>query len=363
MIGSNERQARALARLLARVLGPRARLTPSRHAPSGYDVVHVLTADGDGLATLAPVPAGAGYPQDIRRALVQIPDLDPEHIPVLVARRMSPGAGALADEAGISWADEAGALRLAAGLLVVAVDAAPTSPTPPRPSEPGTVRWSDGSGAVAELLLGRAVRSDEPQIDAVTAIADHLGLSAPLVSRTLSTFDRIGWTERSGPSRGPHVVRRLVDPGAMLSSWAAWSSRRPRPTTVAHALFTDPEDWVRGLVEVWPEGRWSVTGEAAAQVRAPYLSRVQVVDVYLDPDLYDTDLDDLLGAASLERVATGGRVHVLRADPYLARLVADSPTVADVPLVPDVRIYADLLAGGVRGDEAATELRDRRIRY
>lgn len=373
MLRNNKRAADVIADVLARALGPRAQITTAPHpetrgASAPHAVVTLVTDPDHPPVVLVPIPAGAGYPQDVRQALRDTAALHdtevlrPPAAPVIVARRMSPGARSMLDDAGFSWADEDGNVRITAGPVVIALDA-PASSTPV-PGDPQDVHWSGAAGAVAELILGRAARDSTPgPLAAVTAIGTTLGISAPLVSRTLQRFDAAGWTERSGPGRGPHVVRRLVDPGAMLGSWATWRGTLRTRTTSAHALIPDLDTWLADLRTTWPHGRWAVTGEAAAQIRAPYLSRVSQIDLYLDPATYDRDRDDLLRRASLTPVTTGGRVRLLRADPHLHALIADHGDRAEVPLVPDVRLYADLLAGGVRGDEAAHELRDRRIGF
>ena len=365
MLPRNKHQAATLARHLARALGARAQVTQAPHSPSrdAEDRTAVLlTTPAGRTSTLVPIPAGAGYPQDVRTALLMLDLVTPGDVPVVVARHLSPGARTLLDDRGLSWADEEGNLRVSAGPVVVAVDGPPPPVTERR--APTEMSWADASGAVAELILERATATDRhTEIEAVTSIGDRLGISAASVSRTLKRFDAIGWTRRSGPGRGPQVVRHLSDPGAMLSSWAAWSTQRTRRTTVAHALVPDIEGWLRRLATAWPAGCWAVTGEAAAQIRAPHLSRVSVVELYIEPDLYDDDLDSLLNRAELTPVPTGGRVRLLRADRYLRTLIAADPGAHELPLVPDIRLYADLMSGGVRGDEAASALRDRRIGF
>ncbi|WP_160158439.1 type IV toxin-antitoxin system AbiEi family antitoxin [Cellulomonas sp. SLBN-39] len=294
----------------------------------------------------------------MRRTLPLLGDVPAGDVAVLVARRASPGARTLLDEHRLSWVDEAGNARVAAGPLTVAVDA----PPPVGRSAPEGVRWTDASGAVAELVLGDAVRigTDSP-VDAGSSLARRIGTTPPVVTRALQGFDAEGWCRRSGAARGPGAVRHITDPGAMLSAWAAWCTTRRRTSTLAHTLMPDVDAWIQGLEAQWPAGRWAVTGEAAAAHRAPFLSRVTIVDIYLAPDAYDEHLDDLLDAARLRPVDAGGRVRVLRADPYVLRLVDRDGSAP--PLVPDVRVYADLLRTGVRGEEAATELRDRRIGF
>lgn len=125
----------------------------------------------------------------------------------------------------------------------------------------------------------------------------------------------------------------------------------------------DVHAWLEELRTAWPAGHWAVTGEAAADLRAPFLTRITRVELYLAPATYDDALAELLARVDLVPWTTGARVRVVRAYPYLARRIATTSPQDDVPLVPDVRLYADLLTGGVRADQAASELRDRRIGF
>ncbi len=333
------------------------------HADVRITADAVVVTDPSGRETaLHPLYTGAGFPQDVRGVLGE-PQAHEDAL-VVVARRMSTGARTLLDDAGISWVDETGSARIAHGSLLVALDGAK-----PRGSEAvpaGPMRWAGASGAVAELVLDEIARRPAAERDAplprASDVADALGLSVPLVSRTLQRFDALGWTVKGGGLRGPSSTRAVRAPGEMLGDWASWHVSRKQESTAAHTLLPDLDRWLEQLRRRWPTGTWALTGEAAAEQRAPYLGGTSLVELYLTPDAYDDHLADLMDAAGLELVDSGARVRIRRADPYLLR--RSGPHGDDgIPLVPDVRLYGDLLRGGVRGEDAATYLREQRIGF
>jgi len=362
MLSDNKARSRVLRRLLQQALGGRAVVDETDHLDVAAGPPHrdltVRRGSSEPPIVLVAVPAGTGYPQDVRRALAALDALGPRETPVLVAKRMSPGARTLLEQRGMSWADEDGNLRVAVGPMVVVVDVPATDVVAPERS----FSWSGASGALAELVLRDLTsRGPEAPLDTVVALADRLGVSAPLVSRHLQRFDDEGWTRKSGTSRGVGAARHVIAPGELLSAWADWHVSRRRVETAAHTLLPDAVAWLQDLSSVWPHVRWLATGEAAAQVRAPFLSRVARAELYLEPTAYDDVLGELLDRAGLEPVPAGGRVRIVRADRYLFHLPSD--TVEGVPVVNDIRLYGDLLTTGVRGVDAANELRDRRIGF
>ncbi len=317
-------------------------------------------------SVLVPVWAGEGFPQDARAALRRLAErgVRARETPVVVAQEMSPGARSLLEEQLVAWLDAAGRARIVAepGLAVVLDGPPPSS----GPADRG-VRWTEASGAVAEIVLGRAQaaadRGDAPlELPSVVEIGEALGVSATVVSRALRSFDGAGWTAKTGPERGPRSRRVLVSAGDLLSAWAAWHRAGRVPTVDAHALIRDSDVFVdRELAAAWTDVWWALTGAAALERRAPYFTSLPVVDLYVDVSLLndDTALDAALRRAGLRRVDTGARVRIHGADRYLPRMIAPSP----VRLVGDVRLYGDLLRSGGRGLDAAEHLRETRIGF
>jgi hypothetical protein len=185
----------------------------------------------------------------------------------------------------------------------------------------------------------------------------------------MSRFDTQGWTLKSGGKRGATAKRTLADPGAMLSSWAAWAPAREVEDVLAHGLIRDVETYLRttfaGAFDGYP---WAVGGWLAASVGTGALltSAQSSATVYVDADaLGAADVRArLLDAADLSPVTKGER---LRLRPAPRHVLAASRWAGSLPCVSPVRVYRDLLddadRGAVRAREAAEYVRQHEIGF
>lgn len=343
-----------------------------RGSATGLSVTH-----GGSRSVLVPYWAGKGFPSDVERLLrgPEWAELGGDAVAVVVARKLSPATRERLSREGIAWADEAGNAWIEApGLLVVlGAGAVPSRPDEGRRRQSEQMRWSEGASAVAELILqmaaDRAWREGRPplRIPSVAEIAERVGISRPFVSRTLQQLDRNRWTTKTGTDRGPMAARVLTDAAGLLDHWAGWYTDARRPALGTHALISDPDAFATEVARTWPPGAWALTGWLALEHRAPYMTSTPTIDLYLDRDLLalGPELDRLLTAVRLRRVAQGARVLLHPADAYLLNLLEDrnGASRAGVPEVSDVRLYGDLLGSGVRGTEAAAHLRAERIGF
>jgi hypothetical protein len=78
------------------------------------------------------------------------------------------------------------------------------------------------------------------------------------------------------------------------------------------------------------------------------------ITCYLEPDVFDEGIPEILKGAGLRVVDSGARVIFKEADPQVLTLARS----ATVPMACDVRIYADLLTAGARGEDVANHLRE-----
>lgn len=280
---------------------------------------------------------GDGALGDVRRALASwgvAPD-------VVVARQLSPGARALLSDRGIGWVDETGAAEIAIGSVVVS-----RTGRPPETIErvPG---WTPAVVAVAEAMLCR-VRGTVADTKQAT------GLSTGSCTTALRTLTDLGLIEAER-ARGRGSARNVRDRRALLDAYSnAASTLRPSIKLEVGVTWRDP---IAGLEETgrrWSREdlAWAVTGAAAAGLLAPYLHSVTRTDVYVDTKTM-VGLEAAASAVGLQPIK-GGRL-TLRPFPTSAvdRL---AETIDGVRVAPWPRVFVDLLANGVRGEEAAEHL-------
>jgi len=357
------------AELVMRALPEHLRATVQVIETVRGPVIHVPLQEAS--QDFTPIWAGEGYPRDVAAALaMHAQTLAPASgHKVVVARRLSQGARAWLEDAGISWTDESGDAHIEAppGFLIVRTreKARPTANLQ-------EFRWTASNGAVAEYLLAGLTQQDQPdslvaprqsvnQIPRTTQLAQAVAWSAPQVSKSLQSFDAQGWTTKIGPERGIGAGRELVEPGAMLTSWGDWYEKRLSRHTGAHALWRDPEAFVRQqLRSALQDGTWAISGWLALAQAAPFTTDVPSLTCYLAHDLYDDQLFNIMSALDLRPVPTGARVTFMRADPPV---LAQCRVVAGIPVVSSIRLYGDLLKAGTRGSDAADHLRESEIGF
>jgi hypothetical protein len=329
--------------------------------------VLLLHLPGGEVSELVPIWIGEGFPRDVIDALARgySDSLADSQTRVLVARRMSIGAKRLLENQHISWADETGRAHLAVPPNLYILRETPAGPRAEDRAH-DDLRWGESTGAVAETILTRLDHSDsdnpfllssgEPaRLPNTAELADDADWSTAQVGKVLQQFDTVGWTAKTGAERGTTAGRILVDPGGLLSGWAAWHRSRRLPSTGAHALVRDPRELLESL-EQTDVGPWAVTGWLALEDLAPYSTSTPNISCYLDASTYDERLFDLMGDLHLRPVTEGARITFLRAEPHVIR--QSSISRGPYPVVSAVRLYGDLLRQGVRGEAAAEHLRE-----
>ena len=285
--------------------------------------------------------AGEGWPRDIERA-VAVGAARPGA--VVVVKRMSPGAAAAAVAAGLGWVDEDGGADFTTPTLAVARTARPSL----RPARPA--HWTAQTMGVAEALLCGVPAT-------VSAVRAATGSSESTCTRALALFADSGVLSASA-ARGRRSGRRLAEPDRLLADYAAYAATQSAVLELdTNPLWADIVDGVAAAGKAWDKARvaWAASGPAAAAVMAPLLTNVGSALVYVEAD---TRSDLEAAARAVGAVPVGGRGRLqLRAFPSKAtrRLAGE---VGGLRVAPWPRVYVDLAASGVRGDEAAEHLRE-----
>ena len=262
---------------------------------------------------------------------------------VAAARRMSPGARGALSAAGIGWVDETGAAEIALGSLIVSRSGRPVA-APPKPP-----RWSPSVLAAAEALLCGAGAT-------VVATRVATGLSAGSATNALRVLTDLGLLSAAA-RRGRNAARSVREPDRLLDAYAAAAAALL--PAVALKVGVTWRDHAAGLGETgrrWDGAGigWAATGAVAASVLAPYLTMVTATEVYVEAKTI-AGLEAVAAKAGL-RPIDGGRLTLRPFPTVTARRLAT--TKKSLTLAPWPRVYADLRAVGVRGEEAAEHLRE-----
>lgn len=281
---------------------------------------------------------GEGNLADARSALRRQPGQNV----ILVGRQMSPGAREALSQAGVSWVDETGAGEIAIGAILVSRSGV-VQKRPPRMK-----RWTPAVLAVAEALLC-GVEGTQAAMQKAT------GLSAGSCANALR-FLQDHELVTSSAKRGPSSARRVSDRRGLLAAYADAANAQS-----AKAVLQIGVTWQDILVGLANLGHrlddqgilWAISGGAGAAAIAPFMSLVSQATVYLDCH----SVAELRAVAELLKLrpVEGGRLTL---KPFPTNLTRNLATVEsdDLRVAPWPRVYADLQAEGVRGEEAAEHL-------
>ena len=305
---------------------------------------------------LRPVWAGQGFPRDLHAALKQMPDHISDET-ILVARRFSRCALQELSKLGYNWADETGGAWISLPSLVVATRGRDDSPLPRSREE-----WSPAAALVAETILTGFLRGGSDLASPLSSgggVAKQAEVSAGRVAQVLQSFDARGYTRKEGSSRGRTARRFPVDPARLLSDWAGWYREQSKIDILMHTIWGTARSFISDeLSVITPATGWAVTDWLAVDLRAPIMTDVPTVSIYVDHAIFDTTLESRAEEAGLRRVESGGRVRFLRAD---AVALKDAETVDGIRVVSPIRLFGDLLRLGGRGEDAAEHLRSTAI--
>lgn len=321
---------RRVTAALRSVLPPKVRLEAARSHGPNID----LKIAGQRIGTQWVGSGSLGATRSALEASPRPPD-------VVVARQMSPGARELLSSRGIGWVDELGAAEIAIGTIVVSR----TGRRPELAKKPSG--WTPAVLAVSEALL-HGTRAT------VTAIRKATGLSSGSCANALRVLTELRLLEADA-QRGRASARRVMSVDGLLEAYA--SAAVPLKPAISLTVGVTWRDHVAGLTELGPRWTqlgidWAATGAVAAAVLAPLLTTVSSTTVYVDART-SAELEALAVRSELRPIA-GGRLTLAPFPTVATQLLAE--TTAGIRIAPWPRVYVDLRATGVRGEEAAEHL-------
>lgn len=202
---------------------------------------------------------------------------------------------------------------------------------------------------VAEAVLAGV----KPTVSAAHAAT---GLSVGACTNALRILTDLGHLEAVA-KRGPRSGRQVSDRDSFLDAYvAAAHDIEPSLPLAVGVSWRDP---VEGLVEIgarWDDAGvpWVATGLVAAAVVAPHVTSVGTAEVYV----VAADVPELELAASVAglRPIEGGRLTL---SPLPTKSTLQMAEMVDgLRIAPWPRLVADLRRSGVRGEEAAEEVKE-----
>ena len=262
--------------------------------------------------------------------------LGPEAAPLVVAPFLSSSVRRCLNEAGLSYADNTGNMRILLGEPALYIETQGAARNPDRKQR--QARSLKGPKA------GRLIRSlcDDAPPFAVRKLANAAGINAGYVSRVMSFLESEDLIERE--NRGPVTLvrwRRLIE------RWADDYSFQGSNRVIPYLEPRDIGDLPRRLAALG--GSLAVTGSAAAAVLAP-IAPTRLIAAYVgSPEAAAEKL-------GLRPAETGA--NVLLAEPYDPVVFDRTRELDGVPFAAPSQVAADLLSGPGRGPSEAQALLD-----
>lgn len=296
------------------------------------------------------------YPRDVHQYLYRIRDVMRRtdidfngSVLLLAAHSISPGAKEILRESKIAYYDSGGSLFISSqGLLV-------DRERPPAPSEERAIRTLF-TGTRARVLLAMLDRPKE-WIN-VKHVAADAAVSTATASEVLQALERNDWVLTEGA--GPNKKRRLIRPGDVLDAWAKFIETRKPAKQRRYYVALNHVDATYRIPKTFDKYRieYALTGEAAAQHYAPWLTHVSIMRFRL---VYSNRIEDALSELEAKLTTEGANLSVIEvASP---KDIAFRRREDDLWYAHPIQVYLDLLRLEGRAKDAAQHLREEVIRF
>lgn len=281
---------------------------------------------------------GRVWLSEVERILAQ-----PDTPDIVVGNRISPASRETLSEAGVGWVETSGAAEINTDFLIVSRHGGRSATRGARSG------WTPAVVGVAEAVLAGAKPT-------VSATHEATGLSVGACTRSLRVLTDMEYLEADA-SRGPKSGREIADRDALLDAYVAAAHDLESPNSLAVGVtWRDPIDGLSEVGTRWDESgiSWVATGLVAAAVVAPLVTSLGTADVYVVASS-TPELESAASAVGL-RPIEGGRL-VLSQLPTPTTF--EMATVTDgLRIAPWPRLVADLRRSGVRGEEAAEQVKE-----
>ena len=310
----------------------------------GYDLKVRVEQDGDKEQWLCVEVKSQGQPQKAHNAISQLKrdaeTHDPlnERYPIFAAPYISPAAAKICLDADVGFLDLSGNCHLAFGGVYIHVEGKPNQYKPKR--EHGSLFSTKASRVLRPLLYG-PLRPWK-----VVDLEREAGVSLGTVSTVRKELLKQAWAEDT-----EHGLR-ITKPDAVLDAWVKEDRWSKRTTVREYSLLIQDQDEIAAKLHRLVESQThAFTQWYGALLRRPYtVNQITTLYVSAFPEEHLIE-GELLG----RRVDSGGSLRLVL--PKDDGVFLGKQTSNGIPIVSDLQLYLDLIDAGMRGDEAAKELR------
>jgi hypothetical protein len=307
------------------------------------DVTHVVEVKVQRVANAAAARQLADYARQVAG----------ETRLLLIAQSTTDEARQLLEDAGVAVIDGLGNMRVELpGMFLWAEGRAPDAEVGRVPGRP-PVRLTGRGGVAAQALLREPQRPWK-----VNDLAEEAAISTALAHRVLARLERENLVAAEGA--GPHRIRHLTNPTALLDLWAEEMRDRKVRQVRAFRLARDPRTQAKALSKALDGANieHAVTGPAGAAQLAPFITAIPVTDIWIAET---TPLENAAAAAGADIVNEGQNI-------ILRQAVGDGPLVYRQKVdgmwtTNRFRLFLDLRHDPRRGREQADRLREEVIGF
>ena len=286
----------------------------------------------------------SGQPREVRGAVLQLK----HYLSLLPADKSSHGlvlvpfiseeSARICVDAGVGYADFAGNARLSFDQIFIETRAAKKTTAEKR--EAKSVFSPKAARVLRVLLQGplRAWKVKDLAAEAAVSIGHVSAVRQQLLAREWAVEEEEGL--------------RISKPDALLDAWAAEDDWEKRTESREYSLLEyDPEKVAEKLEKLLGGTRHAFTQWFGAFLRQPY-TLPALTTLYVE-EFPDEAL--LKGELRARRVDGGGRLRIVK--PKDEGVFQCLQEIRGRKVVCDLQLYLDVIHAGMRGDEAAHELR------
>lgn len=286
----------------------------------------------------------------LRRSTLDVSDPNREAVPIIAAEAISPGAKDLLREEKVGYYDTGGSFFLTGDRVYVLLD---------RPAAKPIVKTNRSLFSNRRAQVVHALLANPTEWIAVKDLARSASVSGPTASQVLRDLEKFDWVIARGS--GPTKQRKLSDSRALLDAWAKHviseaspSGRRFFVPSLSAESLAERVDTICTNLGV----TYAVTQELAAQLYAPFLSKISQAQVRLP---LDDNLEQLIQELSAREVREGANLLIIQersGGQFLFR-----QRVHNIWLASPILVFLDLLRAPGRGRDTAENLRRERIGF